>query len=245
MRLFQFLILLLVASLLFVAIGCSDSDDDPVTPPPVEEMARIAIMHDDSTHVAMTVALEAAGYEVTDLGLYADYTGTDFSAFDLVFMLTGYEYGADLPDTVQQGLLDFMSDGGTLVTTEWLGYSENNELLTPKLALAYNDDYCDDGASACIDTITVDVGHPLTQGLDAIFTTPPDYTYSFMILNDAATSENATNLMTGTIGGAVLGIGEWGSGHTIHWNWAGCYAGADIWDANTTRILMNIADFAR
>jgi hypothetical protein len=30
---------------------------------------------------------------------------TDFSAFDLVFLLTGYEYGEDIPDSVQQGLL--------------------------------------------------------------------------------------------------------------------------------------------
>lgn len=102
--------------------GCGD-DDDPVTPTP-EEKAAIAIMHDDSTQVEMTAILETAGYEVTDLGLYADYHGTDFSGFDLVFMLTGYEYGAVLPDSVQQGLLDFMDGGGTLVTTEWLCYSE-------------------------------------------------------------------------------------------------------------------------
>ena len=51
--------------------------------------------------------------------------------------------------------------------------------------------------------------------------------------------------MTGAIGGAGLGVGDWGEGHTIHWNWAGCYDGPDIWDDNTTRILLNIADFAR
>jgi len=243
MKIFRVLLLLLVGSFVFVAIGCSDGDD--VVNPPPEEMARIAFMHDDLTHVAMIIALEAAGYEVTDLGLYSDYTGTDFSDYDLVFMLTGYEYGEELPETVQQGLLDFMFNGGTLVTTEWLTYSENNELLTQTLALAYNDDYCDDGDGECIDTITVDVDHPLTQGLDATFTTPPDYTYSFMTLNEAATSENAMNLLTGVNAGAVLGIGEWGSGYTIHWNWSGCYGGTDIWNTNTTQIMMNIVDFAR
>jgi len=226
MNRFPILTFLLLASLIFLAIGCG-GDDDPATPP-VDTKARIAIMHDDSTHVAMTVMLKDAGYEVTDLGLYADYTGTDFSAFDLVFMLTGYEYGADLPDSVQQGLIDFMSDGGTLVTTEWLGYSENNDLLTQMLPLAYDDDYCDDGAGNCVDTITVDVDHALTQGLEATFMTPPDYTYSFMILNASATSTNVMTLMTGAMGGAALGIGDWGSGHSIHWNWAGCYAGPDI-----------------
>jgi|GEM_PF-3298809 len=242
MRRFSCLTLFVLSSLLVFVIGCGD--DDPVTPP-VGEKAVIGIMHDDSTHVSMTAILEGAGYEVTDLGLYEDCTLTDFSAFDLVFMLTGYEYGEVLPDTVQQGMLDFMSDGGTLVTTEWLTYSENNDLLRVVLPLAYNGDYCDDGESACIDTVTVDVDHALTRGVAATFTTPPDYTYSFMIVNDAATSTNVMNLMTGVTGGAMLGVGDLGEGHTIHWNNAGCYEGPDIWNDATTRILLNIADFAR
>jgi len=243
MRHYPLILFLMMAALVILATGCSD-DDDPTTPP-ADPKAAIGIMHDDSTHFAMTVILETAGYDVTDLGLYADYTGTDFSAFDLVFMLTGYEYGEELPDSVQQGLLDFMDDGGTLVTTEWLGYSENNDMLTAVMPLAYDGDYCDDGDSACIDTITVDIAHALTAGLPDTFTTPPDYTYSFMILNTMATSTNVMNVMTGTTGGAALGVGDWGSGHSIHWNWAGAYEGDDIWDENTTRILLNIADFAR
>ena len=243
MRHYSMLIFLMLASLAIMANGCGD-DDDPVSPP-ADLKARIAIMHDDSTHVEMTVILQGAGYDVTDLGFYADYVGTDFSAYDLVFMLTGYEYGDVLPDPVQQGLLDFMSGGGTLVTHEWLGYSENNDLLRPVLPLSYDGDYCDSVDGSCIDTITVDVDHALTQGVAATFTTPPDYTYSFMVVNAAATSTNVMNLMTGDAGGAVLGIGDWGNGHSIHWNWAGCYGGPDIWDVNTTRILLNIADFAR
>ena len=113
------------------------------------------------------------------------------------------------------------------------------------LPLLYDDGYCDNGGSECVDTLTVDVDHALTEGLDDEFTTPPDYTYSFMVVNDAATSTNVTVLLTGVTAGAALGIGDWGQGHTIHWNSAGCYAGPDIWDENTTRILLNIADFAR
>jgi hypothetical protein len=235
-------VFLLLAVLVVLTYGCGD--DDPAAPKK-DTKARIGVMHDDSTHVSMNAILEGAGYTVTDLGLYEDRTGTDFSDFDLVFMLTGYEYGAELPDSVQQGLLDFMDGGGTLVTTEWLGYSENNDLLIPVLPLSYDDDYCDDGDGACIDTLTVDMDHALTEGLPASFETPPDYTYSFMVVNTAATSTNVMNVLTGSIAGAALGVADWGEGHAIHWNWAGCYEGEDIWDDNTTRILLNIADFAR
>jgi hypothetical protein len=243
MRRFSLLPFLAISVLALVAIGCGD-DDDPVTPPP-DSKAVIGIMHDDSTHFAMIEYLETEGYEVTNLGLYEDYTGTDFSAFDLVFLLTGYEYGEDIPDSVQQGLLDFMDGGGTLVTNEWFLYSENNDLLTAVLPLSYDGDYCDDGESACIDTLTVDVVHALTEGLPDTFTTPPDYTYSFLVLHDEATSTNVMNLISGVTGGAMLGVGDWGEGHTIHWNNAGCYDGPDIWDDNTLQILQNIVDFAR
>jgi hypothetical protein len=245
MRHYPIYLFLMLVSLVALATGCG-SDDDPVAPAPTPaEKARIAIMNDDSTEVSVIAILEGAGYEVTDLGLYADYTGTDFSAYDLVFMLTGYEYGDVLPDSVQQGLLDFMDGGGTLVTNEWLGYSENNDLLMAMLPLTYNDDYCDDGDTACVDTITVDVSHALTKGLPATFLTPPDYTYSFMTVTTTSNTANIMSVMSGAIGGAALGVGDWGEGHTIHWNWAGVYAGDDIWDANTTMILLNIADFAR
>lgn len=243
MRRISLLLYLLLSLLIIVALGCGD-DDDPVTPPAAQK-AVIAVLHDDSTHVSMIPILETAGYEVTNLGLYEEYTGTDFSMYDLVFMLTGYEYGEVLPDTVQQGLLDFMAGGGTLVTTEWLCYSENNDLLMPILPLVYDGEYCDDGGGDCIDTLTVTTAHDLTDGLPAEFTTPPDYTYSFLILNETATSTNVMNLIEGATGGAMLGIADWGEGHSIHWNNAGVYDGEDIWDDNTTRILLNIADFAR
>lgn len=121
----------------------------------------------------------------------------------------------------------------------------NNDLLIPVLLLVYDGDYCDNGSGACIDTLSVAVDHPLTDGLAATFTTPADYTYSFLVVNETATASNIMNLISGQTGGAMLGVADWGEGHSIHWNSGGCYGGPDIWNDATTRILLNIADFAR
>ncbi|MBE0567192.1 MAG: hypothetical protein IH621_14625 [Krumholzibacteria bacterium] len=241
MRRFALLTAVLAACTLFV-LGCGD-DDDPTTPRP--SATKIAVLDDDSTHVAMVPILEAAGHDVTSLGQYPDYDGDDFSAYDLVIILDGYDYGYELPDSVQQGLLDFVEAGGVLVTTEWSTYSDDWDLLIPALPLAYDGDYCDDGAGACIDTLAVAASHAITAGLPASFPTPPDYTYSFCVENTTSTSSNVTVLLTGQTAGAALGIADHGQGHLVHWNMAGVYDGEDIWDANTTRILRNIASFAR
>lgn len=240
MRRLALLTAALAACVLF-AFGCGD--DDPASPQP--QKANIAILDDDSTQVDMTTILRAAGYTVTQLGNYWDYAGTDFSAYDLVFLLDGYDYGYAIADSVQQALLDFVTAGGVLVTTEWATYSDEWNLLIPALPLAYDGDYCDDGDSACIDTVTIDVAHTLTAGLPASFATPPDWTYSFCVENSASTSTNILTLMTGQTSGPSLAMGDYGSGHILHWNMAGTYEGENIWDTNTKRVLTNIADFAR
>jgi hypothetical protein len=244
MRRIAHILFLSVLVLGFVAAGCSDDDDDNPTTPPASK-AAIGILHDDSTHVAMIAYLEAEGYDVTNLGFYDEHDGSGLDDIDLLVMLNGYDYGSDLPDTVQQAYLDFMTGGGTMVFTEWFLYDENNEMLSEVNPLAYTDDYCDDGEGACIDTLSVDVVHELTNGLPNTFTTPDDYTYSFLILNEDATSTNAQVLISGVIGGAMLGVADLGQGHCIHWNNGGVYDGEDIWDANTLMILENIVDFAK
>lgn len=230
-----------LAACLLLAWGCND--DDTTSPPPAK--TQIAILDDDSTETAVADILTAAGHDVTLLGHYWEYTDTDFSAYDLVFLLSGYEYGDDVADTVQQGLLEFVSAGGTLVTTEWITYSDNLALIIPTLPLAYGDDYCDEGGGACTDTVTVVADHPITAGLPATFTTPPDWTYSSCVVNAGATSTDVTVLLSGQESGPALAIGTYGSGHVLHWNMGGAYAGPDLWDANTSRILTNLAAYAR
>jgi hypothetical protein len=211
---------------------------------PGSQPGAVLILDDDSTQVSASAILSAAGFDVTQGGHYWDYTGTNFSAYDLVILLDGYDYGNSVPDSVQQGLLDFVSAGGVLLTTEWLTYDDDLSLILPALPLAYDGDYCDSGAGTCPETYTKVATHAITAGLPASFVTPADWTYSYTSLNASSTSTNVKVLFTGSTSGDALAIGDRGSGHIIHWNMAGVYGGADIWDSNTQKILTNIADFA-
>ncbi len=239
MRRLPLLAAALAVSLLFIH-GCKKDSTAPDT-----WHAKIAILDDDSTGTMLGAILTTAGHDVTNLGSYYDYAGADLGGYDLVFMLSGYEYGWDLADSVQQALLDYVSGGGTLVTTEWITYSGNLDLLDPALPLAYDGGYCDTGGGDCIDTLTVDVRNTITEGLPATFATPPDYTYSYCKVNAASTSSGIQVLLTGQDSGPALAVGAYGSGHILHWNMAGAYEGPDIWDANTSRILTNLALYSR
>ena len=209
---------------------------------------RVLILEDDGTEGDVQTILTDAGYTVTMGGLYSDYAGTDFSAFDMVILLYGYDYGYSIDVTVQQGLKDFVTAGGILLTTEWLTYQgsgdEDWETLIDILPLAYNEDYCDDGDGVCPETYTRMVDHPITEGLPLTFVTPLDWTYSFQAVNDSSLATNIQVLFEGSTSGSALGVGDFGLGHTIHWSMAGIYGGTDIWSTETERILTNIAAFA-
>jgi len=226
--------------------GLSLSLDDEIELDAVP--TSILILEDGATEDSIQTILTDAGYTVTMGGPYDEYTGTDFTAFDLVILLYGYDYGYDIAQNVQQGLKDFVTAGGVLMTTEWLTYegvgAPEWETLIDILPLAYNDDYCDDGEGVCPETYTKLVDHPITEGLPESFLTPPDWTYSFQAVNDSSLATNIQVLFEGSTSGSALGIGDLGLGHTIHWSMAGVYDGTDIWSTETTRILTNIADFA-
>ncbi len=209
---------------------------------------RVLILEDGGTENSVETILDNAGYTVTMGGPYDEYDGTDFSAFDLVLLLNGYYYGDTLQAGVQQGLKDFVSAGGVLMTTEWLTYEGTGvdywDTLMGILPLTYNDDYCDAGAGVCPETYTKMVDHPITEGLPASFLTPPDWTYSFQAVNSSSLATNIKVLFEGSNSGSAIGVGDFGLGHTIHWSMAGVYGGTDIWSTETTRILTNIAAFA-
>lgn len=245
-----------LASILLVAALGACGDEDPISPVDIieeEEVEEevlptaILILHDDSTHVEASQVLADAGSEVTDGGPYWEYTGTDFDAYDLVILLDGYEYGYEMMAGVEQALLDYVSDGGVLLTTDWMGYDYRSgggyfETLYPALPLIYEDDYCDVGEGSCQETYTVAASHPITEGLPSTFTTPSDWTYSMAAPNSAGT--NVVVLFSGSGSGAAMAVGDRGRGHFVHWSMAGVYGGAEIWDANTEMILNNVAAFA-
>lgn len=208
---------------------------------------RILILDDNGSSGGFERILGDAGYTYTNGGYYEDYTNTDFSAYDLVILLYGYDYGYEIDLDVQAALKTWVQAGGVLLTTEWFTYSYDDvdiDTLLEILPLTYNDDYCDDGGGVCPETYTRMVDHPVTAGLPATFVTPDDWTYSFLAVNPTSLATDIQVLFEGSNSGAALGVGTFGSGHTLNWSMAGEYDGSDIWSAETERIVENIAAFA-
>jgi len=204
--------------------------------------AKVLVLEDGGTEDTLYMVLEAAGCEVTRGGLYYEYTNTDFSEFDLVILLNGVDYGETVEDSIQQALKDYVTDGGVLLTIEWMLEEGYYDILESFIPVAYGDDY-----SYTSETYVKMANHPITANIPDTFMTTSDWALVYMVeLDDASTeSTNRTVLYKGLEGGPALIIGDLGAGHTIHWAMAGEYRGSDIWTEEVKQIFVNIANYSR
>lgn len=79
---------------------------------------------DDASNTSMMASvLEAQGNTVTTAPAYTAFTGSGLSAYNAVFLLPNGAYynGVDMPDSGQQALVDYVKNGGGLVTSEAVG----------------------------------------------------------------------------------------------------------------------------
>ena len=129
--------------------------------------ANILLLDADGYFLTEIIAsLEADGHTVTVGGAYYNYDGTNppLAGFDSVLFRVGYNYGYDMATAGEQAIVDFVSNGGTLVVTHWFLYSNLDPLIAAILPVS--------GAGYEYDgTITVtDSGSPLTAGVPSSWT---------------------------------------------------------------------------
>lgn len=133
------------------------------------QAADILILDDDyGTEVADD--LTSAGHTVTSLPYY-DWEGDNpnLSAFDVVILLNGYEYGYELGNDENSpayaALEGFIRSGGTFASTEWVIYDMDDDVklgLDPILPADYTS-YVDYNYSGTYTVLQND--HPLAAGL--------------------------------------------------------------------------------
>jgi len=222
--------------LVFLFNACSK---DPVSSK--RDPAKILVLEDGGTEDTLYTVLDSAGFDVTHGGLYYDYTNTDFSAYDLVILLGGVDYGETIEDTIQTALKNYVTAGGNLLTTEWTLEEGYYSILESFMPVAYDGDY-----SYHPETYVRMATHPITANIPDTFMTNADWALVYMTeLDDASTeSTNRTVLFKGLEGGPALTIGNLGTGHIIHWAMAGEYEGPDIWSDEVKQIFINIGKFS-
>ena len=227
------LVLLLVA---FLFNACSNSVSSKRGP------AKILVLDDGGTEDSLYVVLDSAGFEVTDGGLYYEYTGTDFSMYDLVILLNGIDYGETIEDSIQQAMKDYVTAGGNLLTIEWLLEEDNYDILKSFMPVAYNNDY-----DYHAETYVKMANHPITAAIPDTFMTYDGWTSIYMTELDDASTEctNRIVLFKGLKSGPAVTMGNLGKGHIIHWAMAGAYRGQNIWSDEVKQIFINIGKFSQ
>lgn len=227
-----------LAVLLLVGPGCSDDDDGGsptgggADPDPV-----VLVLGDGRSETHVSATLSAAGFEVRDGGLFHEYTGAGLDEADAVVLLAGYDDNHDMQDAGETALVAFVSAGGGLVTTEWLGYSidrsDDHQILDPILPVGYGGTY---GTGA--ETLSVLVDHPVTENLPASFSTESANQYSVV-----APRSGATQLVRGSRSGAAVVTWTKG-GRVVSLNMAGEYGGTGVWNADLERLVVDATGFA-
>jgi hypothetical protein len=232
--------MLLTAVFLALILAVSCSDDEPTAP--VSVPAKVLILEDGGSEDTLQLFLDSAGFDVTMGGLYSSYTGTNFSAYDLVIFLNGVQHTNVMADSVQTALKNYVMGGGVLLLTEWMVYDGNTTILDSLSPVTSGGGY-NDGFEAYLKQLD----HPITAGLpDSIdITNPCGYWYA----TNAKPTSLCTNIQTIYNGVASASpqilIGTYGTGRVIYWAMGGQTQCADLWVSPVRRIFINIAAFSK
>ena len=114
----------LVCSLI-LSIGCSE-ENNPAEPVGIKNSdIKVLILKDGGTEDTVYSVLFKAGFDVTVGEFFYNFDGRFIDGYNLVIFLNGVNYNNDISDSVQQRLKNYVRDGGTLLTTEWMTFSTN------------------------------------------------------------------------------------------------------------------------
>jgi hypothetical protein len=181
-------------------------------------------------------ALIANGYDVTIGGVPSTYTGSpDPILFDLIMLLIGDDYTDDMPNPGQTAIESFVNNGGPLIMTEWVGYHVQNgryAIIAPMIAMSRS------GGNNGVETCTIAMSHPVTDGVPSPFTTVP---HSFGVMNARAST---TILVDGNMANDELGFRPYGSGMVVHFATVGKDSFFNAWtDPDLLQLMLNSADW--
>ena len=229
----QVVLLFAVLILFWHCENANESDD-----PDIKRDKEILILEDDGTQDSIAQILSDFGFKVELGGPYWEYTGENIERYRVIIFLNGVEWVQVMSDTVQTKIREFVQNGGTLFSTEWISWSgATNQILNDILPVIYGGSW-DIGS----EMYYMDKSHPITAGLPDSFQVSSDWSFSETHLR--ATMDNqAETIITGSRSNAAVAVGVYEKGIVIHWNMGGHYSGDEIWSSNVRMLLANIVQF--
>jgi trehalose utilization protein len=231
-RFYRYFCLILMLPLFYW--GCAEDK----TTEPEQTQGDVIILEDSGTQDSVYAILKKAGINVTLGGPYWEYSGQNISHYKVLIFLNGVEWVAVMPDTTQQRIRQFVQNGGKLFSMEWISWSgATNQIINDMLPVTYGG-FWNNGS----ETYYKIVDHPISNGLPNNFTLPGDWSYSATVV-DTAAAKQALMVFEGSLSGAAVVTGIFGSGRLMHWNVGGHYNGNNIWSAEAKQILINIVQY--
>lgn len=198
----------------------------------------VLVLGDGGTEDSVLSILSANSVAAVPGGHYDDYTGERIGQHRAILLLNGVDYDRDIADSVQTRIRDFVDNGGSLMTTEWLAYYAGDYAILSELLPVTRGG----GYGSRSETYHKAAVHPIADQLPDSFSTPPDWSFG-ATHRDTSASKGALTVFTGSESGDAVVLGAFGSGAVVHWNMGGHYSGPGIWSAETRRLLLNIVRY--
>lgn len=202
---------------------------------------------DNTQDAAMVSVLKTGGHTVTLAPEYHTFDGsTDLTGFSAVILQTNFNWAAgNMPVAGQTALLDYVQDGGGLVTTEWLawkvavsGGAPEFAVLAPALPMESTGGY-DSAPQVTYDRLTPDA--LLNAGL------PDQFTFAAHAISGSESQIQVKPGATVFYGSSFVdgeGVIGWhyGAGRVLSLSTLAGYE--SLADANYARLISNAADWA-
>lgn len=233
---------IVIVAFLLGLTGCGSDGDGggSTTPTPPAPSFKVLVLGDGGTEDRVVEILTEAGHEVTMGGFWADDPGAGLHVYDVVVMLTGYDYSHFMSEVAQVRITEYVAGGGGLVITEWFAYyGYRNAILAGILPVLESDDY-DYGT----DLQRPVAGHPISAWLPGSFPTGREWSWVTLRPDTAATAKQATVAVIGETGGPSVVTGVHGDGRVVSWGMAGVYDGDDIWTRGAELLLEGVVRWA-
>jgi hypothetical protein len=205
-------------------------------PRPHANAGAVLVIADGGTQDDVSAVLGGAGYAVTQVVDDAIWDGTNPSpvGFVAVVLLDGVDYGDDMPLGGQQALMNYVSNGGGLIVTEWIGYEVENgryASMRPLIPLTRT------GGFTGFFTFDVIRAHPVTTGVSSSFSLATGLSSGYANSGTAVVTRRDD-------GSAAVVVKEFGVGRIVHFASAGNYDSRPFTVPDMQRLLVNAADWA-
>jgi para-nitrobenzyl esterase len=207
---------------------------------------RVLVLSTGSTLLDAQVqsVLESRGHAVTIGSRFTDFTGAELPQHDVVILLPNLDGGdGNIPADGQNALVNFVSEGGGLVTTEWtvwMSTFKSFQILKSVFPVLSTDVYSERRNAI---TYTQSTEHPvINRDLPSSLTFNSDFFYGTETFFTPRPGATVFYTSAGAAGGAGLVGWQFRLGRVIQFSTL--FGPNQLADPNAARLLSNAASFA-